>query len=183
MVVSKKSLWVFHLNTGGCNACDIELLDLLAPTHDIERFGVKLVASPRHADVLLVTGPINANALDYVLRALEAVPDPKTIVAIGSCACGGGIWFDSYATVGGVPKLLELLEERGLPKPNVVYVPGCPPKPEAMIFGLAVAIEMLRKKQRFEIAIAEPSPEDANLIENLRREALQNIESMIKFLR
>ncbi len=183
MVASRRSIWVFHLNTGGCNACDIEVLDLLAPVHDVERFGIKLVASPRHADVLLVTGPINVNVFDYVLRTLEAVPDPKTIVAIGSCACGGGVWFDSYATIGGVPKLLEILEERGIPKPSVVYVPGCPPKPEAMIFGLAVAANMIEKKQRFEYVVAEPSTEDRELLEVLRNEALRNLGAASKLLR
>ncbi len=145
-MISKKSIWVFHLNTGGCNGCDIEILDILTPFHDVERFGVKLVGSPRHADALLLTGPITRQSLDKVIEAIKAVPEPKVVIAIGSCACGGGIWYDSFVTVGGVPKLYELLRKEGIEPPKTIYVPGCPPKPEAIIHAISLIKGITRKK-------------------------------------
>ncbi|RLG74756.1 MAG: NADH:ubiquinone oxidoreductase, partial [Thermoprotei archaeon] len=87
----RKSVWVFHLNTGSCNACDIEILDVLTPFFDAERLGVKLVVSPRHADVILLTGPVTYESLPKVVRTIMAVPRPRLILAIGSCAVSGGI--------------------------------------------------------------------------------------------
>jgi len=86
----KRSVWVFHLNTGSYNGCDIEVLDALTPYFDVERFGIKLVGSPRHADVFLMTGPITRETLPKVLRAIESMPRPRLILALGSCACGAG---------------------------------------------------------------------------------------------
>ena len=97
-----RSLWVFHANTGGCNGCDIEVLDALTPRYDVERLGMRLVGSPRPADVLLVCGPVTRPMLAPLRRLYEAVPDPKIVVAIGACAVGGGPWFDTYNVVGGV---------------------------------------------------------------------------------
>lgn len=146
--IFKKSLWVFHLNTGSCNACDIEIINIFAPFQDVERFGVKLVASPRHADALLLTGPITREALPKVLRAFQAVPDPKIVIAVGSCACGGGIWYDSYNVIGGIKKFYEILKERlGTQPPPTFYVPGCPPKPEAILFAINLIRGVLTKKQ------------------------------------
>ncbi|RLG82002.1 MAG: NADH:ubiquinone oxidoreductase [Thermoprotei archaeon] len=144
----RRSVWVFHLNTGSCNACDIEVLDAITPFFDAERLGVKLVASPRHADVILLTGPVTYEALPKVIRALSAVPRPRLVLAIGSCAVGGGIWYDSYPVLGGFPKLLELLRGRGVIVDRVVYVPGCPARPEAIIHGLAQLVGLLPKKVR-----------------------------------
>ncbi len=147
MSIYGKSIWVFHLNTGGCNSCDIEILDVLTPYYDVERFGIKLVASPRHADALLLTGPITREVLPKVVEALIAVPEPKLVIAIGSCACGGGIWYDTYSTVGGLDELYKVLrEEHGLPEPPTVKIPGCPPKPEAIIYGVALALGVVRQK-------------------------------------
>ena len=123
---SGKSIWIFHINTGGCNGCDIEIVDTLTPYHDVERFGIKRVSSPRHADMLLVTGPVTRQSVKTLMNAYEATPEPKLVVAIGSCACGGGIWHDSFATMGGVDHYI----------PVDVYIPGCPPKPEALILGI-----------------------------------------------
>ena len=131
-----KSLWVYHLNTGGCNGCDIEVIDVLTPYYDAERFGIKLVGSPRHADVLLVSGPVTRQVLPAVRRAYEAVPAPKLVFAIGSCACGGGMWHDSYNIIGGAEKVL----------PVDFYIPGCPPRPEAILYGVAVALGLAPKK-------------------------------------
>lgn len=179
----RKSLWVFHLNTGACNACDIEILDLITPYHDVERFGIKLVGSPRHADCILLTGPINVNTLPHVIKAIEAIPEPKVLIAIGSCACGGGIWFDSYSTLGGVPNLIKYLKEHGLPIPNVIYVPGCPPKPEAMIYGIAVGWDLVRQKQVHEVKVVKVSEEGVKAIEGLSRELKESLERFKRFLR
>jgi len=138
--MDRRSIWVFHLNTGSCNACDIEILDALTPFHDVERLGIKLVGSPRHADVILITGPVTVKASNAVLRAYEAVPQPKAVVAVGSCACSGGIFHDSYATRGGVDSLI----------PVDIYIPGCPPRPEAIIHGLSILKGIVGKKVRRE---------------------------------
>jgi NADH-quinone oxidoreductase B subunit len=131
-----KSLWVYHVNTGACNGCDIEVINVLTPYYDAERFGIKLVGSPRHADVLLVCGPVTRQVAPAVRRLYEAVPAPKLVFAIGSCACGGGIWHDSYNILGGADKVL----------PVDFYVPGCPPRPEAILYGVAVALGLAPKK-------------------------------------
>jgi len=142
----RKSIWVFHLNTGGCNACDIEILDVITPYHDVERLGIKLVASPRHADMILMTGPVTREVLPKAIEAVLAVPEPKVIIAIGSCACGGGIWHDSYPTIGGVEPFLKIMEEEYGVKVKAIYIPGCPPKPEAIIYGIALALNIVKQK-------------------------------------
>src|SRR5208282_2882917 len=101
-----RSLWVYHANSGGCNGCDIEVLNVLTPYYDVERFGIKLVGSPRHADVMLCQGPAMRSTGKALQRAYEAMPSPKLVFAIGSCACGGGIWFDSYSVIGPVEKII-----------------------------------------------------------------------------
>jgi len=131
-----KSLWVYHTNTGACNGCDIEIINVLTPYYDAERFGIRLVGSPRHADVLLVSGPVTRQVVPALRRLYEAVPSPKLVIGIGSCACGGGIWYDSYNVVGGVDKILSV----------DFYVPGCPPRPEAILYGVAVALGIAPKK-------------------------------------
>ena len=95
-----RSLWVYHANSGGCNGCDIEVLNVLTPYYDVERFGIKLVGSPRHADVMLCQGPAMRSTAKALRRAYDAMPAPKLVFAIGSCACGGGIWHDTYAVLG-----------------------------------------------------------------------------------
>ena len=112
----KKSLWVLHYNSGGCNGCDIELLDLLTPRYDVERLGILKEASPRHADVLLCTGPVTAKSEEALLRIYEQIPEPKWVVALGSCACSGGIFAESDNVLGGVERVL----------PVDVFLPGCP---------------------------------------------------------
>jgi membrane-bound hydrogenase subunit mbhJ len=132
------SPWLYHLHCGGCNGCDIEILAALSPRFDVERFGIQLVASPRHADILLITGPMPKQILPMAKRVYEQVPDPKVVVAIGSCACGGGIFYDpeNYAILGTPDSLI----------PIDVYIPGCPPKPEAIINGIVQGILKLSKK-------------------------------------
>jgi len=131
-----KSLWLFHVNLGACNGCDIEVINVLTPYYDVERFGAKLVGSPRHADVLLVSGPVTRQIVPHVKRLWEAVPEPKLVFAVGSCACGGGIWYDTYNVLGGAAKVL----------PVNYYIPGCPPRPEAIVYGVALALGLVPKK-------------------------------------
>ncbi len=136
-----RSLWVFHVNTGSCNGCDIEILAALTPRYDVERFGIKLVGSPRHADALLVTGPVTRDMEDKVKRFYEQVPDPKVVIVIGSCGISGGVFHESYNLVGPVDKVI----------PVDVYVPGCPPRPEAIIDGVVKAwmkLERLRGEKK-----------------------------------
>ncbi len=124
-----KSPWVFHVSAGGCNGCDIEVLDCLTPRFDIERFGAVLVGSVRHADALLVTGAMNRKSAYRLKELYRQAAKPCLVIAIGACACGQGIFRGSYAMVQPLDELLP---------PGVVtaYIPGCPPKPEAMIAGL-----------------------------------------------
>jgi Ni,Fe-hydrogenase III small subunit len=151
----KKSIWVFHLNTGSCNACDIEVLDALTPFHDAERFGVKLVGSPRHADAILLTGPITLEALPKVINAIEAAPRPRIIIALGSCGSGGGIWYDTYSTIGGINSLVKILKERGIEVDGVYYVPGCPIRPEALLYAVALIKGLVEKKVKPVVATVE----------------------------
>lgn len=154
-----RALWVYHTNTGACNGCDIEVIDVLTPYYDAERFGIKLVASPRHADVLLCCGPVTRQVVPALKRLFEAVPDPKIVIAIGSCAVGGGVWYDTYNVVGGVDAVL----------PVNFYIPGCPPKPEAILHGVAVALGILSKQVEPQYTVQLPDrpesvprpPEDA----------------------
>jgi len=132
----KKSIWVYHTNAGACNGCDIEVINVLTPYYDAERFGIKLVGSPRYADALLVSGPVTRQVLPALLKLYESVPDPKLVIAVGSCAAGGGIWHDSYNILGGVDNVL----------PVNYYIPGCPPRPEAILHGVAVALGLVPKK-------------------------------------
>ena len=132
----KRSLWVYHANSGGCNGCDIEVLNVLTPYYDAERFGIKLVGSPRHADVMLCQGPAMRSTAAALRRAYEAMPEPRLVFAIGSCACGGGIWHDSYTVLGPVEKIV----------PVAYYIPGCPPRPEAILYGVALALGLVDKK-------------------------------------
>ena len=132
----KKSIWVYHVNAGACNGCDIEILDVLTPYYDVERFGIKLVHTPRHADALLVTGPVTRQVKERLLRLYESTPDPKLVIAVGSCPTGGGIWHNSYATLGGLGNVL----------PVAIYIPGCPPRPEAILYGVAQALGLVPKQ-------------------------------------
>jgi membrane-bound hydrogenase subunit mbhJ len=117
---------LLHFNTGACNGCDIEVVALLTPRYDVERFGIKLEPSPRHADVLIVTGVVTKQCVSRLKRIYEQMPSPKFVMAIGACACSGGIFQGCY----GVDKRLDEVI------PVDVYVPGCPPKPEAMMQGV-----------------------------------------------
>ena len=131
-----KALWVYHANTGACNGCDIEVINVLTPYYDAERFGIKLVGSPRHADAVLVCGPVTRQVAPALKRLLDAVPQPRLVFAIGSCATGGGAWFDTYNVLGGADKVI----------PVDFYIPGCPPRPEAILYGVALALGLVPKQ-------------------------------------
>lgn len=132
-----RSLQLRHLDAGSCNACDWELTALLNPVYDVRRLGIDFVASPRHADGVIVTGPVTRNLEPAVLRTYEAVPEPRVVIAVGACACSGGIAGESYASGGGVAGVL----------PVDVHIPGCPPRPEAIIFGILVAVGRLETRR------------------------------------
>ena len=125
---------MLHFNSGACNGCDIEVVALLTPRYDVERFGVKLEPSPRHADVLIVTGVVTKQCKPRLEMIYQQMPSPKFVVAVGACACSGGIFQGSY---GVSQRLDEIL-------PVDVYVPGCPPKPEAIIQGVAQLLGKLK---------------------------------------
>ena len=127
----KKSPWVFHLGASACNNCDIEIIDCLTPRFDVERFGIQLVASPRHADILLVTGVINRQSLSRFKKVYEQAANPKLVVAVGVCPLSGNMFRDSYNYVMPLDKIV----------PVDVYIPGCPPKPEAIIAGIVKALK------------------------------------------
>jgi Ni,Fe-hydrogenase III small subunit/formate hydrogenlyase subunit 6/NADH:ubiquinone oxidoreductase subunit I len=133
-----RSLHLRHLDAGSCNACDWELTALLNPVYDVRRLGIDFVASPRHADGVVVTGPVTRNLESAVRRTFEAIPDPRIVIAVGACAASGGIVGEGYASAGGVDRVL----------PVDVYIPGCPPRPEAIIFGLLVAIGRLDARRQ-----------------------------------
>ena len=122
----KRSIWVFHVNAASCNGCDIEILAALTPRYDAERLGVELVPSPRHADVLLVTGTLNPLMRERLKTIYEQMPEPRHVVAIGACALGGGVMKDCYNVGHGIDTAI----------PVDLYIPGCPPRPEAIIYGI-----------------------------------------------
>lgn len=125
-----RSLAIRQVDAGSCNACELEIIALTNPVYDIERFGIHFVASPRHADMLLVTGPVTRNMERALVKAYAATPDPKMVVAVGACGISGGIFGTNYATIGAVDRVL----------PVDVYIPGCPPRPEALLHGILLAV-------------------------------------------
>jgi len=132
----KRSLAIREVDAGSCNGCELEIVALNNPIHDIERFGIQFVASPRHADMLLVTGPVTRNMELALLKTYRAMPEPKVVVAVGACGISGGIFGENYASLGGVDKVL----------PVDVYIPGCPPRPQAVLHGILLAVGRLRER-------------------------------------
>ncbi len=130
MEVFPKSLWVTTCNSGSCNGCDIEIVATISPRYDIERLGMKLVGSPRHADVLIVTGPVTKFMTKKLIRIYNQMPDPKAVVCVGNCGASGDVFYKSYNLDGPVDRII----------PVDVYVHGCPPRPEAIIEGVAKAV-------------------------------------------
>jgi Ni,Fe-hydrogenase III small subunit/formate hydrogenlyase subunit 6/NADH:ubiquinone oxidoreductase subunit I len=134
-----RSLHVRQVDAGSCNGCELEILATANPVFDLERFGIHFVASPRHADLLLVTGPVTRNMEIALRRTYEATPEPRVVVAVGACGCSGGIFGEgTYASLGGVDLIV----------PVDVYVPGCPPRPHAILNGLLVAMGIREARSR-----------------------------------
>jgi NADH-quinone oxidoreductase B subunit len=121
-----KSPWILHLNSGACNACDIEVIAALTPRFDVERLGVLLKATPRHADVIISTGPVTRQIKDRIIRIYEQTPDPKFVIAVGACAMSGCVYRGAYNIMGGLDQVI----------PVNVYIPGCPVRPDAVLDGV-----------------------------------------------
>jgi Ni,Fe-hydrogenase III small subunit len=132
----KKSPWLLHFNAGSCNGCDIEILSLLSPKYDVERFGVINRGNPKQADVLLVTGAVSSRVRERLIDIYSQMPEPKVVVAVGSCTCTGGVFRDMYHVENGVDTVI----------PVDVYIGGCAPRPEQMIDGIVQALDVLDKK-------------------------------------
>lgn len=133
----RRSPWIFHMNSGSCNGCDIELIAALTPRYDAEQLGVLLQGSPRHADILCVTGPVTHTSAPAVRTVYEQVCGPKAVVAIGSCPASTNVFIDSRVIVGPLDKHV----------PVDVFVPGCPPRPDAIVRGIATAASLLAERR------------------------------------
>jgi NADH-quinone oxidoreductase B subunit len=131
-----KSPWILHFNTGACNACDIEIIASLTPRYDVERFGILLKGTPRHADILVCSGPVTRQTRDRLVRIYEQMPEPKLVVAVGTCACSGGVFRKCYNVGGGIDSAI----------PVSIYVPGCPASPKAIIDGVVKLFESLKEE-------------------------------------
>ena len=132
-----KSPWIIHFNSGACNACDIEIIASLTPRYDIERFGVQLKGTPRHADVLVCSGPVTRQIEDRLTRIYDQMAEPKFVVAVGTCACSGGVFNGCYNIMGGVNSVI----------PVSAYIPGCPASPKALIDGVVKLLASLEEKE------------------------------------
>ena len=137
MAYVTKSPWVVHYDGSSCNGCDIEVLACLMPMYDVERFGIINTGNPKHADVFLVTGSVNEQNKDVVKQIYEQMPEPKVVVAVGICACHGGVFRDAYNILGGVDTVI----------PVDCYVPGCAARPEAIIDGVVKGLGILEAKR------------------------------------
>ncbi len=132
-----KSPWLLHYDASSCNGCDIEVLACLTPVYDVERFGIINTGDPKQADIFLITGGVNTQNKAIVEQIYAQMPNPKVVVAVGICACSGGVFKDCYNIIGGVDKVI----------PVDVYVPGCAARPESIIDGVVKALAILREKQ------------------------------------
>ncbi|HIQ61643.1 MAG TPA: NADH-quinone oxidoreductase subunit B [Candidatus Enterenecus faecium] len=133
-----KSPWIFHINAGSCNGCDIELVSVLTPRYDAERLGFRLTGTPRQADIVVVSGPVTSQTKDRLVRTLAQVPEPRVVVSLGSCPRSGNVFKGSYCVDGPLEKYTYV----------DVSVGGCTPKPEAIMAALAKAAEILAEKRK-----------------------------------
>lgn len=141
----RKSPWLFHMNSGSCNGCDIELIAGLTPRYDAEQLGVKLEGSPRHADIICISGPVTHTSLQALKTVYGQVCNPKAVVAIGSCPASTNVFIDSRVLEGPLDKHI----------PVDVYVPGCPPRPDAILQGVARAAQIVAERSKEERVTVE----------------------------
>ncbi|MDY0116637.1 MAG: NADH-quinone oxidoreductase subunit B family protein [Sulfurimonadaceae bacterium] len=134
----KKSPWILHYNAGSCNGCDIEILACLGPRYDLERFGVINTGNPKQSDIFLVTGPVTMRSRERLIELYTQMPEPKVVVAVGSCACTGGVFRDMYNVEDGIDRYI----------PVDVYIPGCASSPELIIDGVVQGLAVLEKKTK-----------------------------------
>jgi NADH-quinone oxidoreductase B subunit len=132
-----KSPWIIHFNTGACNACDIEIVASLTPRYDVERFGVQLKGAPKHADVLVCSGPVTKQTKDRLKRIYDQMAEPKFVVAVGSCSCSGGVFDGCYCVESGIDQVI----------PVSAYIPGCPASPKAIIDGVVKLLASLEESK------------------------------------
>ena len=132
-----KSPWFVHFNTGACNACDIEIVAALTPTYDLERFGMQQKGTPRHADILLCSGPVTRQIRERLIRIYEQMPEPKFVVAVGTCACSGGVFEGCYNMISGIDEAI----------PVDAYIPGCPASPDAIIDGVSKLLKSFEESE------------------------------------
>lgn len=137
MTYLKRSPWIIHYDASSCNGCDIEVLACLTPVYDVERFGILNTGNPKHADIFVITGGVNELNKKVVANIYEQMPDPKVVVAVGICACSGGVFKECYNIAGGVNTVI----------PVDVYVPGCAARPESIIDGIVQALTVLEEKR------------------------------------
>ena len=149
----RRSPWLFHMNSGSCNGCDIELIASLTPRYDAEQVGALLQGSPRHADILCVTGPVTQTAVHAMETVYDQVYSPKAVVAIGSCPASTNVFIDSRVLAGPLNKHI----------PVDVFVPGCPPRPDAILQGIAKAAEILAERAAQSEVKLEPEPEKSEV--------------------
>lgn len=128
-----KSPWILHFNSGACNACDIEIIAALTPVYDLERFGVQLKGTPRHADILVCSGPVTKQVQDRLVRIYEQMAEPKFVIAVGTCSCSGGVFQGCYNVAEGIDSVI----------PVSLYIPGCPASPKAIIDGVSKLLSSL----------------------------------------
>ena len=138
MTYLAKSPWLIHYDASSCNGCDIEVLSCLTPMYDVERFGIINTGNPKHADIFVVTGGVNEMNRAVIQNIYNQMPDPKVVVAVGICACSGGVFRECYNIAGGIDMLI----------PVDVYVPGCAARPESIIDGIVTALGILEEKRK-----------------------------------
>ena len=143
----RKSPWIIHFNAGACNGCDIEVVDALTPRYDVERFGILQQGTPRHADVLVCTGAVTLQTRDRLKQIYEQMPQPKFVIAVGACACTGGIFDGCYCVAGGIDSVI----------PVDIYVPGCAARPEALLDAVVKLLGALEQQQRAGQKLAQES--------------------------
>ncbi len=154
----KKAPWILHYNAGSCNGCDVEILACLSPKYDLERFGILNRGNPKQSDILIVTGPVTKRAKERLKRLYLEMPEPKVVVAVGACACSGGVFRGMYNVEDGIDKVI----------PVDVYVPGCAARPENIIDGVIKALEILERKNK-ELEL----PVGCSAVSSNRREILE----------